>query len=985
MFKKLVLLLCTCCLLSFSALAEDWLVNDNQPQAMESVTEKLTYDAADTAGTVVNMDAPDEPTQEEWIQYSVTPLEVVLVLDSSGSMGRSNPLNNKTLLSYAQDAAIAFGKTLYAVNPASRISVVAFESGVRTISDFQGIGSQNALNTAIRQITLGGNTYTGGGYERATALLNEQAMANRQRVVLLLSDGQANVGGSDPLQYTVDQGRLAAAQSKVYTIGLVGGMGDSERRYTREILSAGYETRYVEVDFDEVSDMTTELTSAFMSIAMCGNMDEESVGYRLWIDGDMDFRVENSRGEYLSSTVWDYADTSSFGSFLVLGDTMDEKMVILRGDDYRITLHGSATGTARYTLTQLRGSAAIENTLIDTSVQTHPALCQTVAISGGSVKVTDESYEPLDIYAIDPFTGKRTNGLEIAALGMMSGDEVSVRPMPSNDAGRICRLAENTVVRVLAKDSAKEFYYISFVDDNDQANRGWVKMKYVDVEGYVPEMVWLSGVGVIDEDVTSHRLPSATSSTTEELDAGDKVEIRHAERDVAGNEWLYVQPEDEDAYVYIPASTVENWTEQTGEGFRIEYAVPQYVWQTVFGGGYTEVMWAASQTDGAGVVLSGRTTSERKPFSNNEGGRDAFALRLGSDGSIEKAVTAGGSAVDSYHCILPVEDGYYVSGITRSNNGDFAGTWDASSRTGGSSKTTNSSNALIGKLDGNFSISWLKTFGPGNASYGFDTVIQLADGNIAGTGWMTDSSKGTLYGYGKQDFYVVKMTPDGQILKAACFGSGVNDVPDSAIATPDGGLIMVGMHRRNGAADGWILVLDANLNVVSDCSYGGSGEDVFDNVRMLSDGTYLVTGFTNSPSGNGVGDSKGGTDFWAMNIDRLGRSIWVKRYGGSGDEELCGTTVMADGTCVLVGSTTSTDGDVLGSRAKSQDAWSICIDESGRLLWQYASGMSGNDAFNAAAVDPQDGGYVLAGLCKNSSDDKAQGFAVKLQPVVKMD
>ena len=41
MYRKLVLLLCACCLLSVSALAEDWLVNDNQPQAMESVTEKL--------------------------------------------------------------------------------------------------------------------------------------------------------------------------------------------------------------------------------------------------------------------------------------------------------------------------------------------------------------------------------------------------------------------------------------------------------------------------------------------------------------------------------------------------------------------------------------------------------------------------------------------------------------------------------------------------------------------------------------------------------------------------------------------------------------------------------------------------------------------------------------------------------------------------------------------------------------------------------
>ena len=92
---------------------------------------------------------------------------------------------------------------------------------------------------------------TGGGFAHATALLDQEAIPDRQRVVLLLSDGLANEGVGDPVAYAVQQGTAAAQSSLVYTIGLVGGMTEQEREYTRSILAAGYETRYFEVDFGE--------------------------------------------------------------------------------------------------------------------------------------------------------------------------------------------------------------------------------------------------------------------------------------------------------------------------------------------------------------------------------------------------------------------------------------------------------------------------------------------------------------------------------------------------------------------------------------------------------------------------------------------------------------------------------------------------------------------------------------------------------------
>lgn len=938
----------------------------------------LVYDAAESAGQVVNGDAPDAARQD-----ALVPVEAVLVLDASGSMDRRNPVNNKALLSYAQDAAIAFSRTLYAVNPGSRVAVVCYADGAQIVSDFVDVNEQNRLYAAIRGITLGIRTNTGEGIAQAISMLDGQSAPDGQRMVLLLSDGLANEGVGDPIQYAVEQGYAAAQRGLVYTIGLVGGMDNASREITRQTLAAGYETHYFEVDFDDVADITAHLASTFMTIAMSGSMrTPDAAFYRLWVDGGMDLYIENDQGEYLSSAAWKSRDTASFGSLWILGDDMDEKLVLLREGNYRIALHGSTTGRGAYALTELRGLTARERELIRQDVQTHPAMCHTLRLIDGVLTFVDESYNPLDIYAIDPFTGERTRGLEIPAPGRVV-KETTARAYPDREGVKIGELGKNTSVGVLAHDSASGYDLIVFPDEDGQACRGWVPEAAVSTDGYVPEMVWLDMEAELAADTVARRPPYALAPEAGSWAAGQPVTVRHAERDIWDNEWLYVQPAGELNLVYVPASSVKDWQVQTAGRYRLGYASAQYAWRTTFGGGYTEVMWAIPQKDGSGVILSGRTTSGKKPFGQNRGERDAFIAALDNRGAVEQAITAGGSGVDSYHCILASEDGYYVSGITRSNNGDFAGAWDASSTTGKTGKTAKRSNALIARLNEDFSIRWVKSFGSGDASYGFDMVIQLADGNIAGVGWMTSSSRGTMRGSGKQDFYVVKLSPDGEILNTACFGCGENDVPDSAVATPDGGLIMTGCTRGGGTADGLILVLDSRLNLVNQCVYGGSGEDIFDNVRALDDGTYLVTGFTDSPSGNGVGNSKGGMDFWAMNIDSLGRSVWARRYGGSGDEELCGTTILGDGTSLLLGYTTSDDGFVSGATGNSKDAWAVCIDKNGRALWQYASGLTGDDSFNTATVDPWDGSYVLAGLCNNKSSDSARALVVKLLPYVR--
>lgn len=940
---------------------------------LPAMMDETAYGAADSAGEVVNTDAPDV-SDDVRAAYAFTPLDVVLVLDASGSMEQQNASNGKPLISYAQDAAITFAETLFAINPDSRVGVVQYDTNVVKVIDLCTSGQANTLHRAIRGITTGGRTNTGGAYQMAVDMLNQQARPEAQSMILMLSDGLANEGASDPVGYAIESGYLAAQNSAVYTVGLVGGLSRDEKEWTRQVLSAGYEQQYYEVDFDEVGNIGVQLAMRFTAACADASLQENQQVYLIWADGSLDLYIENSSGDYLSSGLGGERTVSSFGRLSYLGDENDEKLALIIDDVYRIRLHGMHTAQGQYSITRL--TPGLEEILTSETLAVHPALCYELSLSGRETTRHDYSYDPLNHNAIDPFTGAATRGLELPVLYALR-ESATVMAATGSKAASIEKLSRGIAVSLLAVDPDTGWMLIGYLSKENGYSRGWIAP--VETDGYVPNMFWLTGEYSLLADTMTYRAPTFNAAQVENLTAGSMVVLRHAERDRNGREWAYVQIDSsKPTYVYLPADQLLGWDPICSLDFQMGYAAPIPVWEGQLGrSGYTEIMWAAPTMED--VVLSGRTSSSSGAMKAKQGNRDSFAIRLGEDGSLLHAVTAGGSDWDSYHCIVPADAGFYVSGVTRSNNGDFADIWDPSSHTNSASSTTKKTNALIGRLNDDFSIDWLKSFGTGKVSYGFDMVVETTDGNIVGAGWLIDSSSGTLRGYGEQDFYVVKLTPDGEVLQARCYGSGANEVPDSAAATPDGGLIMVGSSND----DGFILVLDADLNIVNQCRYGGSGEDIFDNIRLLSDGTYLVTGFTDSPSGNGVGGTRGGSDFWVMNIDSLGRSIWMRRIGGSGDEELCGTVLLDDGTCLLLGSTESDDGDVRGKYSRNEeDAWAVCIDTNGRLLWQYLVSASGDDRFNTAAVDPRDGCYVLAGICNHEDSSHAEGLIVKINPPV---
>ncbi|URI07644.1 VWA domain-containing protein [Aquincola tertiaricarbonis] len=132
------------------------------------------------------------------------PSDVVLVIDSSGSMQTNDPQNVRV------SAAINF---VGGMKPVDKVGVVDFDSGARLAI---GLSSdQGGISSAIRTIDSNGGTDIGAGVNIAIQQLLQNSNVNRNRVVILLTDGQ---GAYDQnlTQLMVDNGIRA------FTIGLTG-------------------------------------------------------------------------------------------------------------------------------------------------------------------------------------------------------------------------------------------------------------------------------------------------------------------------------------------------------------------------------------------------------------------------------------------------------------------------------------------------------------------------------------------------------------------------------------------------------------------------------------------------------------------------------------------------------------------------------------------------------------------------------------------
>ena len=255
-------------------------------------------------------------------------------------------------------------------------------------------------------------------------------------------------------------------------------------------------------------------------------------------------------------------------------------------------------------------------------------------------------------------------------------------------------------------------------------------------------------------------------------------------------------------------------------------------------------------------------------------------------------------------------------------------------------------------------LTWQRTFG-GSGNDEATCIRETADGGYVAAGRTSSTGKG------KNDVWVIRMDQNGKELWNKTYGGAGSDAADFIEQTSDGGYILTGQTDSfgKGKGDAWVMRLDQGGNMLWNKTFGGASTDEGMAVHQVEDGGYILAGYTFS-------EGKGMSDAWVVRLDRDGKEIWDKTFGGPSYDGATSVQATPDGGYVLVGSTFSFGKGM-------SDALVIRLDKGGKELWRKTFGADGNDRA-MAVLRTTEGGFIFAGQTQAAAGQNEDLWVVKL-------
>jgi Ca-activated chloride channel homolog len=182
------------------------------------------------------------------------PLNLSLVLDRSGSMS-GEPLEA------ARRAAIGLVRRL---DPTDVVSVVAYGSRVETVAEPATGSEQPQLGARIESIRTEGMTNLSGGWLRGQELVLQRRREGGVNRVLLLTDGQANEGITDPETLA---GLCRSAAEQGLSTSTIGFGAKYNEHLLRMMADAGGGSTYYIERADQAADVFAQEIEGLLSLS----------------------------------------------------------------------------------------------------------------------------------------------------------------------------------------------------------------------------------------------------------------------------------------------------------------------------------------------------------------------------------------------------------------------------------------------------------------------------------------------------------------------------------------------------------------------------------------------------------------------------------------------------------------------------------------------------------------------------------------------
>ncbi|MFI5172381.1 MAG: T9SS type A sorting domain-containing protein [Chitinophagales bacterium] len=266
------------------------------------------------------------------------------------------------------------------------------------------------------------------------------------------------------------------------------------------------------------------------------------------------------------------------------------------------------------------------------------------------------------------------------------------------------------------------------------------------------------------------------------------------------------------------------------------------------------------------------------------------------------------------------------------------------------------------------------------------SVCRSADGTILLAGYSNSDMGGdkSENGLGNDDYWVVKLDTNYQILNQRTLGGNSLDDLWDALPTPDGGYILAGTSHSNvsiyksepsnGGDDIWMVKLNADLSIEWENTIGGSESEILYSVLLTPDGGYLLGASSGSPiSGDKTEDSYGLPKIWLIKLNSDGEIVWQNTIQTNGQDYLqCMTNTADGGYCLGAYSFSPAGLEKIEGNYGGIDIWVLRLDSNFNIMWQNTIGGNGDDAAYTIK-ETSDGGFILAGfsgsdICADKSE-----------------
>jgi hypothetical protein len=366
------------------------------------------------------------------------------------------------------------------------------------------------------------------------------------------------------------------------------------------------------------------------------------------------------------------------------------------------------------------------------------------------------------------------------------------------------------------------------------------------------------------------------------------------------------------------------------------------------------------------IYITGATNDSL--FDTNAGNEDVFLTKYDPTGNCLWSRQIGSSATDvSYALTVDTTGNVYISGCSSTLGGSNVGGCD---------------DFLI-QYDAEGNQGWSQRVGSQK-----DDSSQAIAVDPSGNIYISGKSRGKIGGTtnkGGDDTFLSKFNATGTCLWTRSKGTTFNDESNAVTVDASGNVYISGYTRgilggpNSGGCDAFLFKYDETGKELwlRPVQFGTSGDDYSNSMTVDASGNIYITGYT---TGSLDGTNAGGEDVFLRKYDGAGNCLWGRQFGTPDNDKSYCVAVNSLDHIYISGVTSGTFDNSIN--AGGEDAFLICYDTDGTLLWSRQIGTEGNDVSRSVAIDasgnPCITGYTN-GCFTGTNAEGNDAFIIKFQ------